>query len=34
MNLVQLQDTKLIHKYVEFLDTNNVRYEREIKETI
>ena len=34
MNSVKLQDTKLIHKFLAFLYTNNTSSEREIKETI
>ena len=34
MNSVKLQDTKVIHKSLAFLYTNNKRSEREIKETI
>ena len=34
MNLVKLQDTKLIHRNLTFLYTNNERSEREIMETI
>ena len=34
MNLVKLQDTKLIQKSLAFLYSNNKRSEREIKETI
>ena len=34
MNLVKLQDTKLIHKNLAFLYTNSERSEIEIKEII
>ena len=34
MTLVKLQDTKLIHKHLTFLYTNNKRSEREIKEPL
>ena len=34
MTLVKLQDTKLIHRHLTFLYTNDKRSEREIKETI
>ena len=34
MNLVKLQDTKLIHRNLLFLYTDNERSGREIKETI
>ena len=34
MNIVKLQDIKLIQKSLAFLDTNNEKTEREIKETI
>ena len=34
MNSLKLQDTKLIHKFLAFLYTNNTSSEREIKETI
>ena len=34
MTLVKLHDTKLIHKHLTSLYTNNKRSEREIKETI
>ena len=34
MTLVKLQDTKLIHKHLTFLYTNNRRSETEINETI
>ena len=34
MNSVKLQDTKLIHRNLPFLYTNNERSEREISKTI
>ena len=34
MNIVKLQDIKLIHRNPTFLYTNNEKTEREIKETI
>ena len=34
MNRVKLQDIKLTQKYLAFLETNNEKTEREIKETI
>ena len=34
MTIVKLQDIKLIQKSLAFLDTNNEKTEREIKETI